>query len=124
MKLTPYRVIVCATREMKRGRKTERVGVAWVAWNPTLTDHSAHAGRLDGSGSFLWLGLRDAKNAVAAAFLDPTVHQVQIRTNQDRKIAVFNRGYKASYWEEEEAAPFIPRQPRRPYRSIVSRYAA
>jgi hypothetical protein len=70
------------------------------------------------------LGLQAAKNAVAAAFLDPTVHQVQIRTNQDRKVAVFNRGYRCSYWQEEEAEALPPRQPRRPYRSIVSKLAA
>lgn len=97
MKLTPYRVIVFATREITRGRgrkaKTERIGVGWVAWNP---DHTVEPARLEGSGSFLWLGLRDAKNAVGAAFLDPTVHQVQIRTNQDRKVAIYYRGYQGA----------------------------
>ena len=97
MKLTPYRVIVFATREITRGRgrkaKTERIGVGWDAWNP---DHTFEPARLEGSGSFLWLGLRDAKNAVGAAFLDPTVHQVQIRTNQDRKVAIYYRGYQGA----------------------------
>ena len=70
MKLTPYRVIVFATREITRGRgrkaKTERIGVGWDAWNP---DHTVEPARLEGSGSFLWLGLRDAKNAVGCETL-------------------------------------------------------
>jgi hypothetical protein len=86
--LTPYRVLAFGTR--KHRKKT--VGYGFDVWNPELTDHWAHAGRLNGSGSFLWLGLRDAKNAVGRAFLDPNIHQVQIRTNQDKQIAIFYRG--------------------------------
>ena len=106
MNLTPYRVAVFANRTIVKGRgkrqRTERIGVGWIAWNPELTEHWAHAGRLPGSGSFQWLGLQAAKNAVGEAFLDPTVHQVQIRTEQDRKLAIFNRGFKAFYIADDE----------------------
>lgn len=91
-RIRPYRVVVFSTIQIdykRKGKKT--VGCAFDAWNPELTDHWAHAGRLQGSGSFSWLGMQGAKYAAARAFLDPAVHQVQIRTEQDRKLLIFNR---------------------------------
>ncbi len=94
MALTPYRVIVCqqVSKTTGRGpkRKTTMIGSAFVAWNP---DASIEPGRLANSGSFLWPGIHAAR-AVAMDYLTQlgtTYHQVQVRTNQDRTVYLWNK---------------------------------
>lgn len=91
-RLTPYRVVVFKREERKSGKrgKAKIVEYAYAAWNPELTEHSAHWGRLKGSGSFAWLGMQGAKYAAVSALMDGA-HQVQIRTNQDRTLRVYSR---------------------------------
>lgn len=95
----PYRVIVFA-KGFQRGRlhrgrgpqhkgahtAIEPSGYAFVAWNP---DHSVEAGRLAGSGSFVWLGLHAARAAAVRALEGPGVESVSVRTNQDRPVYRF-----------------------------------
>lgn len=87
----PFRVIVFATITRKIGNREKTIQCGYDAWNPILTDHYAHQGRLPSSGSFAWIGEPAARTAVFAAFADESVTQVQIRTDQDRTLIVFNR---------------------------------
>jgi hypothetical protein len=92
----PYRIIVAATGQRTVGRgkwqRTQTIGYAVVAWNG---DDEARKlfdpGRLPGAGTFCWPGLTAARRAALAQFADPTVHQVQVRTNQDRPVYLWNR---------------------------------
>jgi len=92
----PYRVVCFGTRYSKRGR-VERF--AWVAWNPD--EETARLAGRPGFGSFDWLGLAAAKNAAGHALACEGADQVQIRTNQDRILVVFNRDYRRSHYTED-----------------------
>ena len=86
---TPYRVLVFAqgTKTTGRGktRRTQQTGFGFVAWNP---DHTVEVGRLPGSGSFVFPGIRRARIEAMyyLGMLGNTYHQVSIRTNQDREV--------------------------------------
>lgn len=83
--MTPFRVVAFGTEQI--GRCKPR-GFGFVVWNP---DHTLEPGRLPGSGCFIWRGVHAARGAAMAIFDDPRVHQVQIRTNQDRALWIYNR---------------------------------
>ena len=90
---TPYRAIVFTTIDTRAGtrKKTRTVtsGAAYVLWNSECT---CEPWRLEGSGSFLWNGLHAVRRAAMAVFADdPNVHQISIRTNQDREVYRFYR---------------------------------
>ena len=54
-------------------------------------DQTAEPGRLQGSGTFCYAGALRAIAAVRQYFQQPSVYQVQIRTNQDQTVLVYNR---------------------------------
>jgi hypothetical protein len=107
MDVKPYRIVVAANRTIIKRKKPVAVGCAWILHNPVLTDHWAHQGRPAGLGSFAWLAtqgkgtiqvtpdgtaLPDAiSSAIDLAFSDPNATQVQLRTEQDKKLLIFNR---------------------------------
>lgn len=74
--MTPYRVIVATAAG------------AFVAWTP---DQTADPARLQGSGALLFAGIVRAIAAARYHLRGADVRQVQIRTNQDRKVLVYNR---------------------------------
>lgn len=80
--MTPYRVIVATTTG------------AFVAWTP---DQTAEPARLAGSGSMLFAGMLRAIASARSHMRRTDVHQIQIRTNQDRKILVYNRRPDGSF---------------------------
>lgn len=107
-KIKPYRICAFGTCNITKGKRTKTVQAGWDLHNPILTDHWAHKGRLAGSGSFSWLATHTdnavitvtpegcalpsgISKAIDAAFADNSVSQVQLRTEQDRKLLIFNR---------------------------------
>lgn len=98
----PYRVIAAATgsRTIGRGkrRRTEQTSYGYVLWT---ADTSAEPWR-EGYGSFCFSGLHRVRAAALSELQKPEVHQVQVRTNQDRTLYVWNKhsngqitGYRA-----------------------------
>ena len=57
-------------------------------WNP---DHSHEPGRLPGSGSFTWVGIVAVRKAAMEYLSQPHTFQVQVLTNQSRKLYVWNK---------------------------------
>jgi len=89
----PYRVAVFSMRyrpvkQLKWMTTIERVGVGWDLWTPVQAYSEA---RLPSAGSFLFPGIHAVRRAAMEAFKDSSVHQVQVRTNQDRKVYLWNR---------------------------------
>jgi|SRR5271166_4570596 len=89
----PYRILICANRfrsvkRLKRMTTIERTIVAWISWTPTQAYQEA---RLPSAGSFLYPGIFAVRRAAMDAFKDSSVCQVQVRTNQDRKVYLWNR---------------------------------
>ena len=85
---TPYRIQIFAVRYRPvRRRRTyteiELAHVGWDGWNPV--QHYQEA-RLPGAGSFLYPGMHAVYRAAMEALAQPGVHQVSIRTNQDRQV--------------------------------------
>lgn len=113
-RVSTYRVAVVG-RVWRRGRvyrgrgpaargaytAVELAAGAWCAW--TL-DRTAEPWRLAVSGTSCFAGGVRAVQAARAALRDPRVTQVQIRTNQDRKILVYNRSSdgKVTYYGADE----------------------
>jgi hypothetical protein len=88
MTFRPYRIVVSSTRyrpikRYKRHTAVERIGVGWVAWNPVQYYREA---RLPSAGSFLWPGVVEARKAAMNALAIPNVHQVAVKTNQDKTV--------------------------------------
>jgi hypothetical protein len=90
---TPYRAIAFGSKQVTKGKgkraRVETQGYAFVLWNP---ENSHEPARLRESGSFLWPGIHAVRQAAVAAFDNPEIHQVSIRTNQDRHVYTFYRG--------------------------------
>ena len=89
----PYRLVVCADRfrpvkRLKRMTMIEKTTVAWFSWTPEQFYQEA---RLPGAGSFFYPGLFAVREAAMDAFKDSSVRQVQVRTNQDKKLWLWNR---------------------------------
>lgn len=90
---TPYRLVIFANRytAKKRYKKytaIERVGYAVMGWTSTQYYQEA---RLPSAGSFLYPGLHAVRNSALDALAQPGVYQVQIRTDQDRKVYLYNK---------------------------------
>ena len=89
---TPYRIVVFTQSTVTTGKgkraKTKTVGSAYMGWTPTQSYQEA---RLEGAGSFLYPGLRAVRYAAYAYLALADTHQVQIRTNLDRKVYVYNK---------------------------------
>ena len=80
----PYRLVVSATGPI--GRRKKPVDYGYILWNP---DHTLAAGRLVGSGCFIWPGLIAAIRRARMELDRPEVRQVSVRTDQDRHIGRF-----------------------------------
>jgi hypothetical protein len=91
--VTPYRVIVFATntRTVGKGKRqrTETTGYGFQSWTPIQFFDAGP--RLPGAGSFLYPGALRAIQAARKHLREPEVHQVQIRTNQDRKVLTYDK---------------------------------
>ena len=77
----PYRLIVSATGQIGRHKKPRDYG--YILCNP---DHTLAAGRLVGSGCFVWPGLIAAIRRARMELERPEVRQVSVRTEQDRAV--------------------------------------
>jgi len=92
--VTPYTLVIAGSHwQAGKTRKNgftpiTRARSAWQGWT---ADQSAGSGRLPGSGSFVFHGALRAVAAAHAALRQAHVDQVQIRTNQDRKVIVYNK---------------------------------
>ena len=111
---TPYRIAVAAKRYFPVGRMNPRTGFtkmtlrefAYDLWTPTQSYQEA---RLPSAGSFLFPGIHAVRRAAMHALALPGVTQVQVRTNQDRIVYLWNRstdgcisgyGYTKQEWRE------------------------
>jgi hypothetical protein len=93
------------TRKLKKMTLIERRRWGILGWNP----NNAHEpGRLPNSGCFTWVGCLAARRAAMEFLTRPAVTQVQIHTNQDRTIYVWNKatdgtvtgyGYDPEDWQ-------------------------
>jgi len=92
----PYRILAFgrSTVTKGRGKRARQVvqGYGYVGWNP---DECARLmfdpGRLQGDGTFCWPGIHAARAAAMAELAKPEIHQVSVRTNQDRCVYLFNK---------------------------------
>ena len=57
-------------------------------WNP---ENSHEPGRLPGSGSFTWVGIVAVRKAAMEYLNQPHTFQVQVLTNQSRKVYLWNK---------------------------------
>jgi hypothetical protein len=92
--VTPYTLVIAGSHW--HAGKTRKNGFTPItrqrsAWQGWTADQSAEAGRLAGSGSFVYNGGVRAVAAARAYLRQGNVDQVQIRTNQDRKVIVYNK---------------------------------
>ena len=91
--LTPYRVNVSAqgwriTKRLKRVTRIEPIGYGYQLWTEKQSYCEA---RLLSAGSFLFPGLHAVRAAALSELSKPHVHQVQVRTNQDKKVYLWNK---------------------------------
>lgn len=88
--MTIYRISVFATGQRTIGRgkrqRTQSIGYGYHGWT---SNQSAEPWRLKGSGTFCYLGAFHAIVAARQYLALPETHQVQIRTNQDRKVLIY-----------------------------------
>lgn len=87
----PYRIVVFATRTRVRGKgkrqRTETIGYGYVSWNSDdVARRMYDPGRLYGSGTFCYPGMFAAYAAAMHELSKPEVHQISVRTNQDRPV--------------------------------------
>jgi hypothetical protein len=89
----PYRLVVCC-RGYRAGRKYKRhteivpTGYAFMGWTPVQSYQEA---RLPSDGSFLYPGIVEVRRAAMEYLARPEVHQVQVKTNQDASIYIWNK---------------------------------
>lgn len=105
-RVTVYRLAIftTGTRTVGSGKRTRTVptGYGYFGWT---ADQSAEPARLPESGTFVYNGGIRVIVAARQYLTLPDVHQVQIRTNQDRKILIYNKqadGRISSYRALEE----------------------
>lgn len=113
--ITPYSVNVFARKFQPVGKPRSRDGYTRIApceygymlWTPEQTEWDA--ARLPSAGSFTFVGLFRVYRAAMEALQQSGVYQVQVRTNQDRLLYVWNRhvdgrvsgyGYTKQEWLE------------------------
>jgi len=91
--VTPYRVSVFATgtHTIGKGKRqiTKTIGYGFQGWTPVQFFDAGP--RLPSSGSFLYPGALHAIKAAREYLKTPDVHQVQIRTNQDRTVLIYHK---------------------------------
>lgn len=103
----PYRIVVFADRfrpvkQYKRYTAIEKTTVAWFGWTEKQAYREA---RLPSAGSFLYPGIHAVRRAAMAMFEQSGVRQVQIRTNQDQNVYLWNKhldGSITGYRPEKE----------------------
>lgn len=99
--MTVYRIVVASTvwrvGRTYKGRGPNAKG-AYTAVEPVtaafdgwISDQSAEPWRLTGSGSFCYAGALRAIAAARQYLRQSATSQVQIRTNQDRKVLIYNK---------------------------------
>ena len=91
--LTPYRLVIFASRyapkkKLKRHTVIERIQYGYDGWTPVQYYREA---RLPSAGSFLYPGMHAVRRAAMEALAIPNVTQVSVRTNQDKKVYIFNK---------------------------------
>jgi hypothetical protein len=113
--LTPYRVNVFARGFRPVGKPSKKNGYTKIAlseygfqlWTEVQAYREA---RLPSAGSFLFPGLHAVRQAALDALAKPNVYQVQIKTNQDRTVYLWNKhrdgrvtgyGYTRQEWQSE-----------------------
>lgn len=88
----PYRILVIAHGILmtgkSRNRKPTPTTYGYFGWTPIQSYREA---RLPSSGSFLYPGIVAVRKAAMEYLSQPEVTQVQIRTNQDRKVYLWNK---------------------------------
>jgi hypothetical protein len=89
----PYRLVVCgrgyrAGRQYKRYTEIVPTSYAFMGWTP---EQSYQEARLPSAGSFLYPGIVAVRRAAMEYLARPEVHQVQVRTNQDAKVYIWNK---------------------------------
>src|SRR5271157_1209126 len=88
----PFRLAVFArdTRPVQASRA--KAGLAssygFFGWTPVKSYREA---RLPSAGSFLYPGIVAVRKAAMDYLAQPNVFQVQVRTNQDRKVFIWNK---------------------------------
>lgn len=86
-----YRIVVCATGAKVVGkgkrRRVERTSYAYIAWQEDTTHDPAR----EGYGTFCFAGLHRVRHRAMRELGLPEVHQVQVRTNQDRTVYLWNK---------------------------------
>ena len=79
-------VFLCSVLDRLTQKKPAVYGMQ--GWNP---DSSHEPGRLPGSGSFTWVGIVAVRKAAMEYLSQPHTFQVQVRTNQSRKLYIWNK---------------------------------
>lgn len=88
--VTPYRIAVFASGTQTKGKgKRQRAITTHYAYMGWTADQSAERSRLEGSGTFLYNGGLRVIVAARKYLALPETTQVQIRTNQDRKVLIY-----------------------------------
>lgn len=87
----PYRLVVFATGTRVHGKgkrqRTETIGYGYISWNADEVARNMYdPGRLPGSGTFCYPGMYAAREAALRELSKLEVHQVSVRTNQDRPV--------------------------------------
>jgi hypothetical protein len=90
---TPYRIVVFSKKLVagKRSKKYTELVQRSYAFDAWREEQSYQEARLPGAGSFLYPGIFAVRTAALQFLAQPEVHQVSIRTNQDKKVYLFNK---------------------------------
>lgn len=110
----PYRVNVFANGWRASGKPNKRNGFTRIErtqYGYTLWTHEQayQEARLSSAGSFLFPGIHAVRRAAMDALQRPNTYQVQVRTNQDRLVYLWNKhadgrisgyGYTKQEWLE------------------------
>lgn len=91
----PYRLVAFGnmTRTTGKGKhtRTKVISFGVVAWNSDEIARTMYdPGRLHGAGTFCWPGLHAVRRE-AMRLLAGEYTQVQVRTNQDRVLYIWNK---------------------------------
>jgi len=83
-----YCINVFLCDRLSRLRETKPHVYGMQGWNP---ENSHEPGRLPGSGSFTWVGIVAVRKAAMEYLNQPHTMQVQVLTNQSRKLYIWNK---------------------------------
>lgn len=89
----PYRITVFATKLSagRRYKKYTQLVQRHYAFDGWHEEQSYQEARLPGAGSFLYPGIFAARAAALEFLALPGTTQVQVKTNQDKKVYLFNK---------------------------------